>query len=164
MLACLALAAYTVTKRGFLALWNPDVWWQSVAVWFLGAVVLHDLVLYPVYALLDRFAVHTSRRGLVATSPVPVVNHVRVPLLLAAMTFLVFYPGILERGALTYTAATGQTQEPFLRRWLLLTAAGFLLSAALYVVRLCRAMRPTSSGAVGLSARRPAAPGSGEVG
>ncbi len=160
MLASLALAAYAVTKLGFLALWNPDVWWQSVAVWFFGAVILHDLVLYPAYALLDRFAVHTSRRGLLTTSPVPVANHIRAPLLLAGMTFLVFFPSILEHGASTYTAATGQTQEPFLRRWLLLSAAGFLLSAALYVVRLGRATRQTGSGAVGFSARRPAAPGS----
>jgi len=41
------------------------VWWQSILVWFLGAVVLHDLVLFPLYALADRAhtaGVHGLRR------------------------------------------------------------------------------------------------------
>ena len=51
------------------------------------------------------------------------------PRLGAALTLLVFLPGIIEQGAPAYTAATGQTQEPFLGRWLLLTAAMFAISA-----------------------------------
>ena len=35
-------------------LWNPGTWWQSIAVWFAAAVVGHDLVLFPLYALVDR--------------------------------------------------------------------------------------------------------------
>ena len=45
------------------------------------------------------------------------------------MTLLVFLPGIIQQGAPVYAAATGQTQEPFLGRWLLLTAAMFAVSA-----------------------------------
>ncbi len=57
-----------------------------------------------------------------------------------------FLPGIIEQGAPTYAAATGQTQEPFLGRWLLLTAAMFAVSAAAYGVRvaLARRVTPTS--------------------
>ena len=74
---------------------------------------------------------------------VPVLNYVRVPALGAALTLLVFLPGIIEQGGPAYTAATGQTQEPFLGRWLLLTAAMFATSAVLYVVRLALARRAT---------------------
>jgi hypothetical protein len=68
-----------------------------------------------------------------------------VPALGAALTLLVFLPGIIEQGAFTYTAATGLTQEPFLGRWLLLSAAMFGVSAVVYGVRLVlsqRAKRP----------------------
>jgi len=47
---------------------------------------------------------------------------------------LVFLPGIIEQGAPTYLAATGQTQAPFLGRWLLFTAIAFALSAVAYAV------------------------------
>ena len=52
------------------------------------------------------------------------------------LTLLIFLPGIIEQGAPTYRAATGQTQQPFLGRWLLLTAAMFALSAICYAARL----------------------------
>ena len=54
MVASLGAAAYVVATVGLDALWDPDVWWQSIVVWFAGAVILHDLVLFPAYALLDR--------------------------------------------------------------------------------------------------------------
>jgi len=40
--AAWALAGYVVTVLGPQALWNSKVWWQSIAVWFLAAVVAHD--------------------------------------------------------------------------------------------------------------------------
>jgi hypothetical protein len=54
-------------------------------------------------------------------------------------------PGIIEQGGATYQAATGQTQQPFLGRWLLLTAAMFALSALVYVARLVAARRQATS-------------------
>jgi hypothetical protein len=47
-----------------------------------------------------------------------------------------FLPGIVKQGAPTYAAATGQTQQPFLARWLLLSAAMFAISAVVYALRL----------------------------
>jgi hypothetical protein len=70
-----------------------------------------------------------------ARPPVPALNYIRVPALGAGLTLLVFLPGIIEQGAFTYSAATGQTQQPFLGRWLLLTAAMFAVSAGGYAVR-----------------------------
>ncbi|EUA27696.1 putative conserved transmembrane protein [Mycobacterium intracellulare] len=65
MIAGFAVLGYVVATVKPATLWNPDVWWQSIVVWFAGAVVAHDLVLFPVYAGLDRLL---SRR---APRPVP---------------------------------------------------------------------------------------------
>ena len=54
-----------------------------------------------------------------------------------------FFPGIIRQESATYLAATGQTQQPFLGRWLLLTAAMFIASAVFYAIRLAAARRRT---------------------
>jgi hypothetical protein len=135
MLASLAVVAYVVATLGLTALWDPDVWWQSIVVWFVGAVVLHDLVLFPAYALADRLLTRGRSRS---SAAVPLVNYVRVPTLAAGLTLLLFFPGILRRGGSTYANATGLDQDPFLLRWLLLAGAGYLLSALLYAVARVR--------------------------
>ncbi|WP_197373360.1 hypothetical protein [Mycolicibacterium baixiangningiae] len=140
LIAGFALVGYVIVTLGLPALWNPRTWWQSIVVWFVAAVVVHDLVLFPLYALADRILAFSQR----VPAPVPVVNHLRVPALGSALTFLVFSPGILEQGAPAYTAATGLTQEPFLGRWLLLVAAMFGASAAVYAVRLATTRRSTA--------------------
>ncbi|CCQ13736.1 putative uncharacterized protein [Rhodococcus sp. AW25M09] len=132
LLLSFALVGYVVAIAGPQTLWNRDVWWQSIIVWFLGSVLLHDAVLYPLYSLLDRLITGIPRRRF-AVSP---VNFVRVPALGAALTFLMFFPGILSQGAESYRAATGLTQDPFLGRWLILTTALFTVSAAAYFIRL----------------------------
>lgn len=137
LIAGFALAGYVVVAITPAALWNSTTWWQSIIVWFAAAIILHDLVLFPVYSLCDRVLLAANRIRADRPDPkVPVVNFVRVPALAAGLTFLVFLPGIIEQGAGTYLRATGQTQEPFLGRWLLLCAAMFGVSALVYVVRL----------------------------
>lgn len=137
-----ALAAYAILTLGITELWNPDVWWQSLVVWFVGAALVHDLLLFPVYALADRVAVTGSHllhhRGGGSARRVPLLNHVRIPALASALLLLVFFPGIIEQGADSHLRATGQTQDPFLARWLWLSAAGFAASALAYAVRLVR--------------------------
>ncbi len=55
LLAALALGAYTISVLGGVdQLFNPRVWWQSIAVWFAVAVIGHDLILFPLYALAER--------------------------------------------------------------------------------------------------------------
>ena len=58
----------------------------------------------------------------------------------SGLALLLFLPGIIEQGKPTYLAATGQTQDPFLGRWLLLTAAVFGASAVAYGIRLAVAV------------------------
>jgi hypothetical protein len=133
MLAGFAVLGYVIATIKPQTLWNPHVWWQSIAVWFAGAVVFHDLVLFPMYALADRLLTLPAERR--QRQPrVPAINYIRVPTLGSALTFLLFLPGIIKQGAPTYVAATGQTQEVFLGRWLALTAAMFAASAIAYVV------------------------------
>ena len=137
--ACFALAGYVAWRLSG----------QSAAlrmvVWFLGAVVAHDLVLFPLYALADRSLRSALRQHPRRSRPgrpaprLPPLNYLRVPALAAGLLLLLFLPGIARRGAATYHAATGQTQQPFLGRWLLITAALFGLSALCYAVRLGRA-------------------------
>lgn len=141
LIAGFALFGYAVVTLGFPALWNPRTWWQSIVVWFAAAVVVHDLVLFPLYALTDRILVLSQR----LPTPVPLLNHIRVPLLGSALTFLVFSPGILRQGAPTYIAATGRTQEPFLGRWLLLVAVMFAVSAVAYALRVAGTRRSATT-------------------
>jgi hypothetical protein len=130
-----ALFGYIVTTVKPVTWWNPHSWWQSIAVWFAAAVIAHDLLLFPMYALADRIIWTRRGRRLDRRQRLPARNYLRIPALGSGLMLLVFLPGIIEQGASTYMAATGQTQQPFLGRWLLLTAAMFGASAIAYLVR-----------------------------
>jgi hypothetical protein len=133
LLSSFALAGYAVAHL------VHESTFVRILIWFLAAVVGHDLVLFPLYALADRslsgaLRALWPRHGAVARiSP---LNYIRLPALGTGLLFVVFLPGIIRQGQSTYYAATGQTQQPFLDRWLLLTAAMFALSAIVYAVRL----------------------------
>lgn len=139
LVACFALAGYAAT---FLA---PDPSLPRILIWFGAAVIGHDLVLFPVYALVDRSMTAVLRpwaRQRARGAPlVPPLNYLRTPVLASGLLLLMFLPGIIEQGAVTYRAATGLTQQPYLARWLLLTAAFFVVSAVAYAVRLVRVGR-----------------------
>ncbi|WP_244890154.1 hypothetical protein [Mycobacterium lentiflavum] len=160
VLAALALGAYTISVLGVRNLFNPTVWWQSIAVWFAVAVIGHDLILFPLYSLADRL-LSVSRRSPVdhrdyaAVNPsrrIPITNYLRLPTLAAALLLLIFLPGIIEQGAPTYRAATGLTQTPYLSRWLLLTASFYGASTMCYTIRTLLQQRRSNE------ARRPRHP------
>lgn len=136
MVAGFALLGYILTTFKPATLWNPGTWWQSIAVWFAAAVIAHDLLFFPVYALADRLLSLVGTRSPANGPKILARNYIRVPALGAGLTLLIFLPGIIEQGGPTYQAATGQTQQPFLGRWLLLTATMFAVSAVIYAVRL----------------------------
>lgn len=161
VLAALALGAYTISVLGVRNLFNPTVWWQSIAVWFAVAVIGHDLILFPLYSLADRLLSAPRRspmghRDSAARNPsrrIPITNYLRMPTLAAALLLLIFLPGIIEQGAPTYRAATGLTQTPYLSRWLLLTAAFYDAGTACYAIRTLLRQRGSSE-----PARRPRHP------
>lgn len=145
MVVSFVLAGAAVWGLGVEGLWNPDRWWQSVAVWFVGAAVLHDLVLYPLYSLADRASLPTRSR---TVRRVPIRQHIRVPVLAAALTLLIFFPGILNTDDAAIIAATGMDRHPYLERWLWLTAAMIAASVAVFLLRVLLAgVRPRSAGA-----------------
>lgn len=124
LLACLALAAYA----GFFLLGDPAL--LRMLIWFAGAALVHDLVLFPAYSAADRALVAAAR------GHVPLINHIRVPALGAGLALLMFWPGIVRQGGDTHLAATGLDQAPYLAHWLGLTAVLFGLSALVFLVRV----------------------------
>lgn len=133
-----------------------DPTWPVMVLWFLAAVALHDGVLVPLYSGADRALVRLAPR-----TRVPVVNHVRVPVLAAGSTLLLFLPGIIRQGEAAHVAATGLDQAPYLGRWLLLAAAFAVASALVYGGRvLLDRPRRSGPGAAGRGGNGPA-PASG---
>ncbi len=140
MTAGFALLGYLLLTANPSTLWTPEgSWWKCMALWFAAAIVFHDLVLFPFYALADRLLdVRLKRRE---QPHHPVRNYLRVPALASGLTLLVFFPGILRQGATLYGEDTGLTQQPFLGRWLMLTAVLFTVSAFSYAIQLAVAQR-----------------------
>ncbi|MGW6843341.1 hypothetical protein [Streptomyces sp. NPDC054958] len=136
VLASFALAAYA----GVRLLRGDTV---GVALWFVGAALLHDLVLLPLYSLTDRAAqfLFAGRADPGQGAPRPSVNHVRVPAFVSGLLLLVWWPLVLRRVD-HYTAATALPADVFLGRWLLITAALFAASAATLLFRWWRASGP----------------------
>lgn len=106
--------------------------WLGVALWFVGAALLHDLVLVPLYAALDRALV----RGVGGRRER--IGYVRVPAVLSGLLLLVWFPLIGGSASERYASATGLPGDGFLARWLLITAVLFGGSGILLVLRLRR--------------------------
>ncbi|MFE0255760.1 hypothetical protein [Streptomyces sp. NPDC059010] len=111
--------------------------WFQVALWFVGAALLHDLVLLPLYAVAD----HAVVGSLGAAGHREWALYVRVPAALSGLLLLVWFPLISGRVADHYPSATGLSGDGFLARWLLITAVLFGGSALLLVQRLRRATK-----------------------
>lgn len=144
MTAGFALLGYLLLTAKPSTLWAPEgSWWKSMAVWFAGAIAFHDLVLFPLYALADRLpGVRITRRQ---KPRIPLRNYLRVPTLGSGLMLLMFFPGIVRQGATLYGQDTGLTQQPFLGRWLMLTAVLFACSALRYAIALTGARRRSAT-------------------
>jgi hypothetical protein len=103
----------------------------NVLAWFVAALLLHDLLVLPAYSLLDRLAARAL--------PGPRVNYVRVPAALSALLFVVWSPTILGLNDRGFGRVAGFTRDDVLAHWLLLSAAAFALSAAVWLLRGRRA-------------------------
>ncbi len=106
----------------------------SVAVWFVGAAVLHDLVLLPAYAAVDRLVKGRHHDRIERSRPRPWANYVRVPLALSGMLLLMFLPAIF-RLVEGYEATTGLSADGYAWRWLAVSAVLFVGAGLAYLVR-----------------------------
>jgi len=127
MTAGFGFAGYLLTR--ILGASHPG--W--ILLWFVGAIVLHDLVFLPLYSALDR--VLTSRREVSAPQGPTWVNHVRVPAVISGVLLLVTFPLVLRLSDHAYATASGLHESVYLMRWLLVTAGLFAISGVLYLVR-----------------------------
>ncbi|KIE24336.1 lipoprotein [Streptomyces sp. MUSC 125] len=111
--------------------------WFGVALWLVGAALLHDFVLLPLYTVADRAVV----QGLDATRHRDWTPYVRVPAALSGLLLLVWFPLISGTADRRYQLATGQSTDPYLGRWLLISAVLFGGSALLLALRVRRATK-----------------------
>lgn len=119
---------------------------KTIIVWYVGLIVLHDLVFVPAYTGVDRLT-----RSVLARLPtpertrVPVINHLRVPALISALLLLIYAPLISGHSEGAYFALTGHPLVHYVRNWLVLSAALFAGSTAIYGLRVGLAVRADRS-------------------
>ncbi|MGH2913989.1 MAG: hypothetical protein ACRDMX_03270, partial [Solirubrobacteraceae bacterium] len=125
----------------------------SVLEWFGAAIAVHDLVLVPLYSLLDRIAFgrlgkrvdgaqRTTGLGLVNSTP-----YLRVPAILSGLLLAVFFPVIVGLGAHTELSASAITERGYVTRWLLVTGVMFAASGAAYAAAVARVRAPAGPAA-----------------
>jgi hypothetical protein len=105
---------------------------SNIAVWFVGALVLHDFLVLPAYSVLDRAAARIRVAGVAA------VNFVRWPAGLSLLTLAVYWPQIMNRNDGDLRFVSGVEDDGELERWLLLVAGLWLASALLLAVQVRR--------------------------
>ena len=98
LLAAFALAGYALRA---VVLAHQ---WRGFAVWFIVAIIGHDLLLFPLYSLADLSARRllpgwaarggAARPGAAASGQplVPVINYIRVPAGFALLLLMVWFP------------------------------------------------------------------------
>lgn len=105
--------------------------WVNWIAWFVGAALLHDFVLLPLYSILDR----GLGRATAGPARVPLVNYLRAPAVISGILLIVYFPLILGLSSDNYRNDTGHRLAGYTRNWLLICAALFLGSALVYAVR-----------------------------
>ena len=114
----------------------------GVIVWFVVALIGHDLVLLPLYAIVDRTAVAASDR---VRPPVPWINYLRFPAVVSGVLLLIFLPAIGAFSTNTVTYLTTLSTKGYLSTWLAITGVLFLISALCYALAMVRAARRRGS-------------------
>jgi hypothetical protein len=108
-------------------------------MWYVGFAIAHDLIFVPLYTGVDRVVRGTlarlsSRRRV----GIPIVNHVRAPLIVSGLLLIIYGPLISRLADRHYFALTGHHLENYLRNWLLITGVLFFGSGAIYLLRVAR--------------------------
>ncbi|MGI8613423.1 MAG: hypothetical protein ACR2KL_05690 [Nocardioidaceae bacterium] len=143
MLGCFLLVGYVVWHAASAPL--P----LRMAIWFAGAVIAHDFMLFPAYTVVDRGLARlaTRRRGAEGSAGVAVINYVRTPLLLSALLLLVFGSVIIGAGEATYTRASGLLFASYLLWWAIVSVCLLIISLIVFLVRRRRSETQPAAGA-----------------
>jgi hypothetical protein len=160
------LASFAIAGAAVIGWFDRPHDVMSVLEWFAAAIVLHDVVLWPLYSLLDAIAFGGRRRAArrarpprtagALPSPVP---YLRIPSLLSGLLLLVFLPVIFGLGSRAEFTASGIPESGYLARWLLAVGAMFAVSGVAYAAAVRRA-RATASRAGEPGRTPPFPPGS----
>ncbi|MEU5535645.1 hypothetical protein [Streptomyces sp. NPDC020362] len=132
------IASFALTGYAMVRLFAVRAW--EVAIWFVGAAVLHDLTLLPLYSLAGLSALSVLRHRAGNGPSVPWINHLRVPAFLSGLLLLVRFP-LVFRLAVPCPGDTGLSDSVYLGRWLAITGVLFAASAVAFAIRLRRALR-----------------------
>lgn len=126
---CYGLVTYAAIK-----LFSNNSLWIALA--FPGGIALHDFVLFPMYRkanhMLTDYQLERERKGKTSRRW---INHVRVPVVISFILLLAYFPIILRLVADNRPLNTGLSQDSYLYRWLLVTAALAAGSALAYFMR-----------------------------
>jgi hypothetical protein len=137
------IASFAIAGYAFLRIVeNPSA--VGTLIWFIGAAIAHDMIAFPLYSglnLIANRAIGGREESREDRRLVPVINHIRIPAFLCALSLLLFFPAILGLNSANYEKDTGISSDVFFTRWLGLCAALFLGSAVIYALRLRRAGR-----------------------
>ncbi|GAA0672041.1 hypothetical protein GCM10010193_25490 [Kitasatospora atroaurantiaca] len=104
-------------------------------VWFVGAAVVHDLVLFPLYTAADRTAQTAPASGAEPDQAPAYLNYLRFPAFISVLLLLVWLPLILNLVD-GYAVTTDLDESVFLPRWALITTGLFTVSALVLATRL----------------------------
>ncbi len=136
------LASFVVAGYAAVRLLAGDL--IGTGAWFVGSAIVHDLVLFPLYAGVDAALVLLLRShpSWATVAGVRWLNYLRVPVVVSGLLLLVWSPLILRVSNGAYQAASGLSAQPFLPRWLTVTAVLFAISGVILVVRAMRSDKP----------------------
>ncbi len=145
-----ALASLAVAGWGVAQIFGAIADTTGLLLWLLGSIVLHDIVALPLYSGLGALAGGSLELGSGRSRlRIAALNHLRVPVLLAGLMLLVWFPLVLERSPGGFESANGLSTEPYLERWLGLTAVLLVGSAVLFALRARRLRGHDRPGAPG---------------
>ena len=133
-----AIASFAIATYAFLEIADGTAP-LNFAIWFVAAIVLHDMLAFPFYSILGVIVGETLRDPPAAPARPSALNYVRVPALLSGFAFIVWFPLILGFGEDEFVESTGLDTDPYLGRWLLLSGVLFAASALVYAVQIRRA-------------------------
>jgi hypothetical protein len=135
------IASFAIVAAGAAGWFQAGSDPRAILLWALGSVVAFEWILMPLAWLLDRIALGSRPEDRSRRPRLGPRNraYVRVPALLSALLLIVFAPLIFRADTPDFEATTGIAPPDYLARWLLATAAMFVISAFAYALSLRRA-------------------------